>query len=117
MFEVVCRPPKQLIILECTHYPSVEALAKTAATIVSQGESLILKWAEGVVFSYSPIAPSTDLLLDEYVKGRVYWSDVVYAILPEYKQSLRVGSLDIPIIDVAPNPLLSEAARWMKKQA
>lgn len=104
------------MILECTHYPSVEALAKTAAVIVSQGESLILKWAEGVVFSYSPIAPSTDLLLDEYVKGRVYWSDVVYAIMPEYKQSLRVGSLDIPIIDVSPNPLLSEAARWMKKQ-
>jgi len=24
--------------------------------------------------------------------------------------------LDIPIIDVSPNPLLSEAARWMKKQ-
>jgi hypothetical protein len=91
-------------------------LSKTAAVIVSQGESLILKWAEGVVFSYSPIAPSTDLLLDEYVKGRVYWSDVVYAIMPEYKQSLRVGSLDIPIIDVSPNPLLSEAARWMKKQ-
>jgi len=117
MFEVICRPPKQLIILECTRYPSVEALSKTAATIVSQGESLILKWAEGVVFSYSPIAPSTDLLLDEYVKGRVYWSDLVYAIMPEYKQSLRVGSLDIPIIDVSPNPLLSEAARWMKKQA
>jgi hypothetical protein len=117
MFEVICRPPKQLIILECTHYPSVEALSKTAAVIMSQGESLILKWAEGVVFSYSPVAPSTELLLDEYVKGRVYWSDVVYAILPEYKQSLRVGSLDIPIIDVSPNPLLSEAAKWMKKQA
>jgi len=117
MFEVICQPPKQLIILECTRYPSVEALSKTAAVIISQGESLILKWAEGVVFSYSPVAPSTDLLLDEYVKGRVYWSDVVYAIMPEYKQSLRVGSLDIPIIDVSPNPLLSEAARWMKKQA
>lgn len=116
MFEVICRTPKQLIILECTRYPSVDSLSKTAAVIVSQGESLILKWAEGVVFSYSPIAPSTDLLLDEYVKGRVYWSDVVYAIMPEYKQSLRVGSLDIPIIDVSPNPLLSEAARWMKKQ-
>src|SRR3989304_7406236 len=115
MFEVICRPPKQLIIMECTHYPSVEALSRTAATIVSQGESLILKWTEGVVFSYSPIAPSTDLLLDEYVKGRVYWSDLVYALMPEYKQSLRVGSLDIPIIDVSPNPLLSEAARWMKE--
>jgi len=117
MFDIVCRPPKQLIILECTHYPTVEALSKIAAIIISTGESLILKWAEGVVFSYSPVTPSTDLLLDEYVKGRIYWSDVVYAFMPEYKQTIRVGTLDIPVIDVSPNPLLSEVARWMKKQS
>jgi len=116
MLDIVCRPPKQLIILECTRYPSVEALSKIVAVIISTGESVILKWTEGVVFSYTPIAPSTDLLLDEYVKGRVYWSDVVYALMPEYKQTIRVGTLDIPVIDVSPNPLLSEAARWMKKQ-
>lgn len=116
MFEIVCRPPKQLIVLECTHYPSVEALSKVVAVIISAGESVILKWAEGVVFSYSPVAPSTELLLDEYVKGKVYWSDVVYAIMPQYKQTIRVGTFDIPVIDVSPNPLLSEVARWMKKQ-
>jgi len=116
MIDVVCRPPKQLIILECTRYPSVEALARVVGVIISAGESVILKWAEGVVFSYSPIAPSTDLLMDEYVKGKVYWSDVVYALMPEYKQSVRVGTLDIPVIDVSPNPSLSEAAKWMKKQ-
>ena len=116
MFEVVCRPPKQLIILECTHYPSVEALARVVGVIISAGESVILKWAEGVVFSYSPVTPSTEFLLDEYVKGKIYWSDVVYALMPEYKQTIRVGTLDIPVIDVSPNPLLSEVAKWMKKQ-
>lgn len=116
MFDIVCQPPKQLTVLECTHYPSVDALAKVVAIILSTGESVVLKWAEGVVFSYSPIAPSTDLLLNEYVKGRVYWSDVVYAIMPEYKQTIRVGAFDVPIIDVSPSPLLSEAAKWMKKQ-
>jgi hypothetical protein len=87
------------------------------AVVVSSGESLILKWAEGVVFSYSPISPQTELLIDEYVKGRIFWSDVVYAMMPEYKQSIRVGSFDIPVIDVSPNPLLRETAKWMKKQA
>jgi len=116
MFDIVCRPPKQLIILECTRYPSLEALSKVVAVIISSGESLILKWAEGVVFSYSPIAPQTELLLDEYVKGKIFWSDVVYALMPEYKQTIRVSTLDIPVIDVSPNPLLSEAAKWMKKQ-
>ena len=116
MFEIVCRPPKKLIILECTRYPSVEALAKVVAIVISTGESVILKWAEGVVFSYAPVTPSTDLLLDEYTKGNVYWSDVVYAVMPEYKQTIRVGTLDIPVIDVSPNPLLSEAAKWMKNK-
>jgi len=91
-------------------------LSKVVAVVISAGESLILKWAEGVVFSYSPIAPSTDLLLNEYVKGKVYWSDVVYALMPEYKQTIRVSTLDIPVIDVSPNPLLSEVAKWMKKR-
>jgi len=116
MFDIVCKPPKQLIIMECTRYPSLEALSKVVAVVISVGESIILKWAEGVVFSYSPIAPSTDYLLNEYIKGNVYWSDVVYAIMPGYKQTIRVGTLDIPVIDVSPNPVLSEAAKWMKKQ-
>jgi hypothetical protein len=112
--EIICNPPKQLIILECTHYPSVEALARVVGTIISAGESVILKWAEGVVFSYTPVPPSTDMLVDEYVKGKVYWSDVVFAVMPEYKQTIRVSTLDIPVIDVSPNPALSEIARWMK---
>lgn len=114
---IVCHAPKELVILECTHYPTLEALSRVVAVIVSSGESVILKWAEGVVFSYTAISPQTELLIDEYVKGRVFWSDVVYALMPEYKQSIRVGSFDIPVIDVSPSPLLSEAARWMKKQA
>lgn len=115
MIEIICRPPKKLIILECTRYPSVQALSKVVGVIISTGESVVLKWAEGVVFSYAPVTPSTDLLIDEYVNGNVYWSDVVYAIMPEYKQTIRVGTFDIPIIDVSPNPSLSEAAKWMTK--
>lgn len=114
--EIICNPPKQLIILECTHYPSLDSLARVVGTIISAGESVILKWAEGVVFSYTPVAPSTDMLVDEYIKGKVYWSDVVFAIMPEYKQLIRISTLDIPVIDVSPNPSLSEIARWMKKR-
>jgi len=36
--------------------------------------------------------------------------------MPEYKPTIRVGTLDIPLIDVSPNPLLRDAARWMKQQ-
>jgi len=116
MVEIVCNPPKQLIILECTRYPSLEGLAKVIAVIISAGESVILKWAEGVAFMYTHLQPTTEDLMSELLKGRVYWTEVYYAEMPEYKQTIRVGTLDIPVIDVSPNPLLRDAAKWMKKQ-
>jgi len=116
MVDIVCNPPKQLVILECTHFPTIDALAKVVAVIISAGESVILKWAEGVVFSYTYLQPTTQDLVNELLKGRVYWSDIIYALMPEYKQTIRVGTLDIPIIDVSPNPLLREACRWLKQQ-
>ena len=114
MVEIVCSPPKQLVILECTQYPSMEALARTIATIIRVGHPLVLRWAEGVTFSYSLLPPSTDNLMKEFLEGRIYWTDVVFALMPEYKPTIKVGTLDIPVIDVSPNPILREAAEWMK---
>jgi len=117
MVEIVCRPPKQLVILECTEYPSIEALSKTIATIITMGQPFALKWAEGVTFSYSLLPPTTDSLMKDFLEGRIYWTDVVFALMPEYKSSIKVGTLDIPVIDVSPNPILREAAEWMKLSA
>ncbi len=115
MVDIICNPPKQLIILECTRYPSIESLAKVIAVFLSAGESVIMKWAEGVAFMYTALQPTTEDLMSEFLEGRVYWSEVIFAEMPEYKQTIRVGALDVPVIDVSPNPLLQEATRWMKK--
>ena len=117
MVEIVCSPPKQLVILECTQYPSIEALSKTIATIIRVRQPLVLKWAEGVTFSYSLLQPTTDSLMKEFLEGRIYWTDVVFALMPEYKSTIKVGTLDIPVIDVTPNPTLREATKWMKARA
>ncbi len=117
MVEIVCSPPKQLVILECTQYPSIEALSKTIATIIRVRQPLVLKWAEGVTFSYSLLPPTTDSLMKEFLEGRIYWTDVVFALMPEYKSTIKVGTLDIPVIDVTPNPTLREATKWMKARA
>ncbi len=117
MVEIVCSPPKQLIILECTQYPSIKALSETIATIIRIGEPVVLKWAEGVTFSYSLLPPTTDSLMKEFLQGRVYWTDTLFALMPEYKSTIKVSTLDIPVIDVSPNPILREAAKWMKQGA
>ena len=52
--------------------------------------------------------------MNEFLEGRVYWTDVIFALMPEYRSTIKVGTLDIPVIDVSPNPALREAAKWMK---
>ena len=117
MVEIICNPPKQLIILECTRYPSIDALARILAVFMSTGESVIMKWAEGVAFMYTHLQPTTEDLMSEFLKGRIYWSEVIFAEMPQYKQTIRVGTFDVPVIDVSPNPLLREATKWMKNNA
>jgi hypothetical protein len=115
MVRVVCRQPKQLVILECTRYPSLDDLAETIAVLIRTGNMTVLKWAEGVVFSYTDIPPSTESLTEDFFEGKVYWSDVMYASMPEYKPIIRVGTMDIPVINVTPNSFLRQVAKWLKQ--
>ena len=54
-------------------------------------------------------------LLKERQQGRIYWASVIYAPLPEYRPTLKIGPRDIPIV-ATPNPLLIQAAKWIKEQ-
>ncbi len=75
----------------------------------------LLKWAEGVAFSYTDIPPSTESLTKDFLEGKMYWADIFYASMPEYKPVIRIGTIDIPVIDVTPNSLLRQVAKWLKQ--
>jgi len=115
MVEIVCRRPEKLIILECTRYPSLDDLANTITVLIRTGNMTVLKWAEGVAFTYTDIPPSTESLTEDFLQGRMYWSDVIFAAMPEYKPVIRVGTMDIPVIDVTPNSFLSQVAKWLRQ--
>lgn len=114
--DIICRRPQKLIILECTCYPSLDDLAKTIAVLIGTGHMTLLKWAEGVAFIYTDIPPSTESLTEDFLQGKMYWSDVMFALMPEYKPLIRVGTMDIPVVNVSPNSFLREVARWMKQR-
>ena len=115
MVEIVCRRTNQLIILDCTRYPTLDDLAKTVSVLIRTGNMTVLKWAEGVAFSYTDIPPATEGLTKDFLQGRMYWADVIYASMPEYRPMIRVGTMDIPVIDVTPNSFLRQVAKWMSQ--
>jgi hypothetical protein len=106
-------PAKELIILEMVEY-TLQELDQTSALIQETGRPMILNWAEGLAFFHSPMPFNSKELLRERKEGKIYWASVMFAEMPEYKHTLKVGPRDIPVI-ATPNPLLKRAAKWIKE--
>ena len=112
--KITYKPVEELVILEMVEY-TLDKLAETGALIQDAGHPLVLNWAEGVVFHHMPLPFNTKELLKERQQGRIYWASVIYAPMPEYRPSLKIGPRDIPVV-TTPNPLLKKAAKWIKGQ-
>ena len=117
MIEIEFRQHKKLVILECNEYPTIKALSETIATVIRIGARGVLNWAEGVAFLYEPLPPDTEDLMKDRLRGQVYWNNVAYALMPDYKPTISVGTLDIPVIDVSPLPIMREVANWLKERS
>jgi hypothetical protein len=111
--KITYEPARELVILEMVEY-TLQQMAETGALIQETGRPVILNWAEGVVFHHLPLPFNTKELLKERQQGRIYWASVIYAPMPEFHSSLKIGPRDIPVV-ATPNTLLIEAAKWMKK--
>lgn len=112
--EILFKPVKELVIMECVRYPSKEALANSLAFLLRTGQPIALDWAEGVVFFGMPLPPTTDALVKDYMEGRIYWPSVMFALMPTYQAAISIGTLDVPVIDMSPNPTMRTVAGWLK---
>ncbi|MEM1550411.1 MAG: hypothetical protein QXR13_00575 [Candidatus Bathyarchaeia archaeon] len=56
-------------------------------------------------------------MMENYLKGRVFWASVNFALMPKYSSSIKVGGLEIPVLDVSNHPVLVEVAKWLKKHS
>jgi len=115
MVKIVHQAPKEIVILECVRHKS-EQLIEFAATAVRMGSPTVLMWAEGVLFTHTPLDPtSTENLLDQYInEGRIFWAAVRYALMREFKPVVKSGTTEVPVLDVSSDPSLRDVAIWLK---
>ena len=111
-FKISYMPAKELVVLEMAVY-SLHELAETCALIIDAGRPVILNWAEGIVFHHTPLPFNTKELMDDRLKGRIFWASVIFAEMPEYTPRIKVGTRDIPVL-ATPNPMLKQVAGWLK---
>jgi len=114
VIKVRYEPFKEIVIKEVVEYPSVESMARFLGAYLRAGQLIIPNWTEGVLFCYFPLPLTTDDLVKEYFEGRVYWSTVIFTVMPEYRDVLKIDAVEVPVIDVSHNPSLRRVARWLK---
>lgn len=114
--KIVYKPAKQIVILDYFQF-SKDALSQMFGRIIQSGLPVMAQWAEGVVFVHFPLTPDTNDLMESYLKGRIFWNSVNFALMPKYAPSIKVGGLEIPVINVSKHPILSEVAKWLREHA
>jgi hypothetical protein len=114
--KIIYKPAKEIVILDYFQF-SIEKLDQMFARLIQSGIPILAQWAEGVIFLYFPLVPDTNDLMEHYLKGRIYWSSVSFALMPKYATSIKLSGFEVPVIDVSEHPVLKETAKWLKEQA
>jgi hypothetical protein len=113
--EIFTQPIKKIVVFECTEL-SNEEFFQRMELIAKSGQPLMLNWAEGIVFLFLPYQPNSDVIIEEALKGTVYWAGVTFSSMPKYQLIKKFGAREIPIVDQTSIPFLRQVAQWLKKR-
>ncbi len=116
--KITYKPFEEIVVKERVEFEKLEDLIYVVAQLRAMGQPAALNWAEGVVFIHITMEPVTDELVEEFLKGRLYYIGVQFALMEKYKPVLThkspQGEISVPVINVSSSLLLSELAKWLK---
>ncbi len=114
--EIEHRPVRHVTIIDCTKL-NLKELSERFAALIQMGQPIPLQWAEGIAFFHIPMPLETSDLIERYLKGETIWQSVIYAIMPIYRPSLKVGGFEVPVLNGNTNRVYREVAKWLNKHA
>jgi hypothetical protein len=118
--KITYEPFEEIVIKEYIKFEKPDDLIYAFAQLRALGQPVSLNWAEGVVFVHNVLPPTSDQVVDQYLKGRLYIAGISYALMDKYQNSVVYkspqGDVAVPVINVSSNGTLSEVAKWLKAQ-
>ena len=113
-------PFEEIVIKEYIRFEKPDDLIYAFAQVRALGQPVSLNWTEGVIFLQTVIPPTTDQVVDQYLKGIIYFAGISFALMDKYQNSVIYkspqGEVAVPVINVSSNKILSEVAKWLKEQ-
>jgi hypothetical protein len=118
MVKVTFRPWEEVIIHEEIVYSLEDLIKLNSIGVQPGGLAQPLRWAEGVIFRFTGMPP-TDEVVREQLQGKIHWSAVEWALMPEYKNVILIQEINakIPVINVSTTTNLCEIAKALKEKA
>ena len=110
-------PFKEIVIMEKTQFSNPDEIARFTS-VIAGGKLAGLYWIDGVIFLYFPL-PATNqavakALLDS---GKVYWTFVGYAFMPNYLPIIETKEkMIVPVVNMSADAVLKKVAQWLKEQ-
>ena len=91
MVSITHSPPQEIVVTGLTGFASQQNLASMIAFVMNvSGQPMALYWAEGA-------------------------SNVSHAPMVKYNNAIKIGNMEVPVIDVSSNVALRDLARWIRE--
>jgi len=117
MVKITYEPINEIVIKEYIRFEKIEDLIYIFAQLRAGGAPVSLSWANGLVFVNSPLPLENEDIMNDFLKGKIYWANVSFAEMPEYKPLIATRErVQVPIINVNSSPIIVQVMYWLKQQ-
>jgi hypothetical protein len=117
MVKIAYEPINEIVIKDYIRFEKVEDLIYILAQLRAGGAPVALSWANGLVFVNSVLSPDNENIMDDFLKGKMYWTNVSFAEMPEYKSLIETRErVQVPILNLSSSPIVVQVMDWLKQQ-
>jgi len=115
--DISVEPWTKLIIHEIIEYKFDDWFKQIAFSSRTSGGAIpTMQWADGVAFS--PVNfPTTNVVMEEQLKGILHWSSVSFAIMEKFEKQIVRENATINLVDVSVNEIFRKLVVELKKQS
>lgn len=113
--DICYEPFKEIVVMDYVRFSTVDDLVRFT-NVTAGGKTVGIYWANGVAFTYYPLAPRETVVRSVIEEKKAYWAFVGFAIMPEYQKTVETREKIIaPVIDMSGSPLFRKVAKWLKQ--
>ena len=117
LMDITIEPWKKLIIHEIIEYQFDDWVKQIAFSTRSSGGGIpTMQWTNGIVFASSSL-PTTNVTVEEQLKGVLHWSSVSFAIKEKFEKQIVKENATINLVDVSVNEIFNKLSVELKAQS